>query len=65
MPKVVRELASFLALVVDITTKNNPQTLTTTDIRCFEKGCHGLIKSEVLSKKMIFTGNVQNARMKV
>ena len=48
MPKEARELASFLALVVDATTKNTPFTLTQTDIRCFEKGCHGLIKSEVL-----------------
>lgn len=50
MTKDARELASFLALVVDSTTKNNPQTLTSTDIRCFEKGCHGLIKSEVLKE---------------
>ena len=48
MPKQARELASFMALVVDTTTKNIPFTLTQTDIRCFEKGCHGLIKSEVL-----------------
>jgi len=48
MPKEARELASFMALVVDTTTKNIPFTLTQTDIRCFEKGCHGLIKSEVL-----------------
>ena len=48
MPKQARELASFLALIVDATTKNIPFTLTQTDIRCFEKGCQGLIKSEVL-----------------
>ena len=48
MPKEARELASFLALVVDTTTKTLPYTLTSTDIRCFENGCHGLIKSEVL-----------------
>jgi hypothetical protein len=50
MPKEARELASFLALVVDATTKNSPFTLTQTDIRCFEKGCQGLIKSEILGK---------------
>ena len=50
MPKEARELASFFALVVDTTSKNNPFTLTTTDIRCFEKGCQGLIKSEVLKE---------------
>jgi len=43
MPKQARELASFLALIVDATTKNIPFTLTQTDIRCFEKGCQGLI----------------------
>ncbi len=45
MPKEARELASFIALVVDTTTKNSPQTLTPTDIRCFQKGCNGLIKT--------------------
>jgi hypothetical protein len=48
MPKQASELASFLALVVDTTTKTLQSTLTSTDIRCFENGCHGLIKSEVL-----------------
>ena|SRR5450759_1561354 len=48
MPKEARELASFLALVVDTSTKTLPSTLASTDIRCFENGCHGLIKSEVL-----------------
>jgi hypothetical protein len=50
MPKEARELASFTALVVDATTKNTPFTLTQTDIRCFKKGCQGLIKSEVLKE---------------
>ena len=45
MPKEARELASFMALVVDTTTKSCPKTLTLKDIRCFEKGCQGLIKS--------------------
>jgi len=48
MPEEARELGSFLALVIDTTTKNSPFTLTQTEIRCFEKGCQGLIKSEVL-----------------
>jgi hypothetical protein len=50
MPKEAKELANFLALVVDVTTKNNPQTLTTSDIRCFKKGCHGLIKTAMMFK---------------
>jgi hypothetical protein len=47
MPKEARELASFLALVVDVTTKTMPLTLSETGIRCFNKGCHGQIKSSV------------------
>jgi hypothetical protein len=50
MPKEARELASFLALVVDITTKTLPSTLTSTDILCFNKGCHGLIKTAIMPK---------------
>jgi len=44
MPKEARELANFLALIVDSTTKTMPSILTSTDIRCFQKGCHGLFK---------------------
>ena len=50
MPKEARELASFLALIIDSTTRNNPSTLTSTDIRCFQKGCHGLIKTALMPK---------------
>jgi hypothetical protein len=52
IPKEARELASFLALVVETTTKNNPLTLTTTDIRCFQKGCHGQIKTSMMPKNI-------------
>lgn len=51
IPKEGRELANFLALVVDETTKSMPLTLTETGIRCFNKGCHGLIKSSVSRAK--------------
>ena len=50
MPGEAGELASFLTLVIDTTTKNSPFTLTQTEIRCFEKGCKGLIKSEVMKE---------------
>jgi hypothetical protein len=53
MPKEARELASFFALVVDSTTRKSPQKLTTTDIRCFSKGCHGLIKTSLERKTKI------------
>ena len=45
MPKEARELASFLSLVVDTITITFPSTLSTTDIRCFNKGCFGEIKA--------------------
>ena len=47
MPKEARELPNFLALVVDETTNSMPMTLTETGIRCFNKGCHGQIKSSI------------------
>lgn len=47
MPKEARELASFLALVIDESTKNIPCTLFPTDIRCFENGCNGNINYEI------------------
>ena len=50
MPKEARELASFLALVVDTTTKTLPTTLSSSDIRCFKKGCHGQIKTALMPK---------------
>jgi hypothetical protein len=43
MPKEARELASFMALVIDTTTKSLSPKLTPSEIRCFEKGCHGLV----------------------
>ena len=48
MPKEARELIGFLTPIIDTTTKNLPHTLTTTDVRCFEKGCHGLIKTALM-----------------
>lgn len=50
MPKEARELTSFMALVVDTSTKTLPSTLTSSDIRCFNKGCHGLIKTAIMPK---------------
>ena len=55
MPKEALELASFMALLVDTTTINSPTTLTLTNIRCFEKGCHGMIKTSLrLSNEEIY-----------
>lgn len=45
MPAEARELIGFLTPIIAATTKNLPQSLTTTDVRCFEKGCSGMIKT--------------------
>jgi hypothetical protein len=45
MPEEARELVGFLTLVIDTTTKNLPDSLTITDVKCFKKGCSGMIKS--------------------
>lgn len=50
MPKEGRELASFFALVIDATTKKSPFTLSEIELRCFEQGCLGIIKSEILKE---------------
>lgn len=48
IPKEARELASFFALIIDETTKRNPSVQIITDIKCFEKKCNGIIKSEYI-----------------
>jgi hypothetical protein len=50
MTKEGRELASFLALVVDQTTIEISQEIVITDIRCFRKKCEGKIQSEFLKE---------------
>ena len=45
MPNEATELIGFLPLIIDTTTKNLPTSLTTTDIRCFKRGCSGTIKT--------------------
>ena len=49
MPKEARKLASFFALVIYITTKKNPTTLASTDLRYFNNGCFGLLKTAIRS----------------
>lgn len=51
MPREARELAGFFALVVDFTTKTKTSRLTPTGIRCFRKGCHGIINSTIKPNK--------------
>ena len=48
MPKEARELASFLALVVDEATKYYPHKVCNTDIRCFNPTCDSTIITEFI-----------------
>ena len=48
MPDEARELAGFFALVVDKATTKLPRRLSSTDIRCFEKGCEGTTRIEII-----------------
>jgi hypothetical protein len=52
MPKEAREMAGFLAMVVYFATITRPSTLTPTGIRCFSKGCHGIIRSALKPDKL-------------
>ena len=45
MPDETKELIDFLTQVIDATTKTLPDSLTTIDVKCFKKGCSGIIKS--------------------
>lgn len=45
MPSEARELIKFLTQVIEATTRTLPNTLTSSEVRCFSKGCDGQIKS--------------------
>ena len=47
VPKEAREISAFFSLVIDETMKTMPSTLTSTWIRCFGKGCTGIISSAI------------------
>jgi hypothetical protein len=51
MPREVTDIIGFLTLVIDATTENLPTTLTATPVRCFKKGCSGMIKSALMPLK--------------
>ena len=55
VPKEAREISAFFSLVIDETMEKLPSTLTSTGIRCFRKGCFGIISSEVdLDKNEVY-----------
>jgi hypothetical protein len=47
MPSEARELIGFLTVIIDNATRTLPHTLTSTGVKCFGKGCDGLIKTAV------------------
>jgi hypothetical protein len=51
IPGEAGELARFFAMVVDLTSKTNPSILTPTGLRCFRKGCPGIIISTIKPNK--------------
>ena len=50
MHKEGRELASFLALIVDSITKINKEPITAPEVRCFTKRCTGVINITLSSR---------------
>lgn len=51
LPKKTREFTSFLTLVMEETIENMPKTMTPTWIRCFRKGCTGIIETSFDDKE--------------
>lgn len=47
LPKEAREISAFFSLLLEETMKTMPPTFTPTWIRCFRKGCTGLISTKV------------------
>ena len=55
IPKAAREISAFFSLVMDETFEKLPTELTPTTIRCFRKGCFGIISSAIeLDKNEIY-----------
>jgi hypothetical protein len=51
LPKKTREFSSFLLLVIDETIESMPKKMTPTYIRCFRKGCKGIIETSFDDKE--------------
>ena len=49
IPKEAREMAGFISLVIDESTKPHNSSVIDTGLRCFKKKCFGTINSEFLS----------------
>lgn len=62
IPKQAREISAFFSLVIDETLEKLPTTLTSTGIRCFGKGCIGIISSEIDFEKSEIHWECSNCR---
>jgi hypothetical protein len=51
MPKAARQLASFHTFIIEAATSIFPATAHKTNIRCFEKGCKGMVSTDLINKK--------------
>jgi len=46
-PKEAREISAFFSLLIEETMETMPSEFTSTWIRCFGKGCKGIISTKV------------------
>jgi len=69
LPKKTREFSSFMYLVMDAAMESMFETMTPTYIRCFRKGCKGIIETsfnfetETINwrcTKCVNSGNIRN-----
>jgi hypothetical protein len=51
MPKAARQLVSFYTFIIEAATSIFPATNNKTNIRCFEKGCKGMVTTDLTNKK--------------
>ncbi len=47
LPKETREISAFFSLLIEETMETMPSELTPTWIRCFGKGCDGVISTKL------------------
>jgi hypothetical protein len=47
LPKQAREISAFFSLVIDETMEKLSDTFASTGIRCFKRGCEGIISSKM------------------
>lgn len=54
MPKQARELAAFFSMVIEAASSRFPQQkMVQSELRCFQKGCHGNISTVLLDEDAV------------